>query len=84
VSVSSDSSFLEIVEQDEGEFVLKRMDDEEALVTIQFSEEVIEYLREHQVDVAKAMIGAGVQTASAKTRAAYEARQEEEIPSTVH
>ena len=80
----TDSSFLEIVQQDNGEFILKRMDEEKALVTIQFSEEVSEFLSEHQVDVAKAMIGAGVQTASAKSRAAYEAKKEEELPSTIH
>ncbi|WP_068476333.1 MULTISPECIES: hypothetical protein [unclassified Oleiphilus] len=81
---TADSSFLEIVQQDDGEFVLKRIDEEGALVTIQFSEEVSEYLREHSVEVAKAMIGAGVQTASVKSKAAYEAQQKEEVPSTVH
>jgi len=81
--VSTESAFLEIVEQEDGEFILKRMDEDEALVTIQFSKEVSAYLREHQVDVAKAMIGAGVQTASLKSKAAQQA-DEEEIPSTVH
>jgi len=82
--VSQDGSFLEIIQQEDGEFVLKRMDEEEALVTIQFSEEVSTYLQEHQVDVAKAMIGAGVQAATAKTRAAEQAKKEEIASSTVH
>lgn len=82
--MSTESAFLEIVEQEDGEFILKRMDEDEALVTIQFSKEVSAYLRDHQVEVAKAMIGAGVQTASVKSKAAHDAQKEEEIPSTVH
>jgi len=59
------SSYLEIVELEDGDYALQRMDadDEEPLVIISFSDEVSEYLQENQVAVAKAMIGAGVQAA---------------------
>lgn len=83
-SVSTEGSFLEIVQQEDGEFVLKRMDEEAPLVTIQFSEEVSAYLQGHEVEIAKAMIGAGVEMASARSKAAHAEREENETPSTVH
>lgn len=82
--MSEESAFLEIVQSEDGEFVLKRMDEDEALVTIQFSSEVSAMLKDYQVDVAKAMIGAGVQIASKKSKAAYEEKRKESTPSTVH
>ncbi|WP_426417858.1 hypothetical protein [Aestuariirhabdus sp. LZHN29] len=54
------ASYLEIVELPTGEIVLQRSDEEEPLVTIDFSEEAKLFLQEGHVEVAKAMINAGI------------------------
>ena len=60
------TSFLEIIELDDGEFVLKRAEDEsEPLVTIRFSEESRVYMMGNGLEVAKVMIQAGIQAAAA-------------------
>jgi hypothetical protein len=72
------SSFLEIIELEDGGFALKRMDDDgEPLVVIDFSPEVIDFLGEHHGAVAKAMIGAGMQAAGAVTKAVMEADEKQ-------
>ena len=60
------SSFLEIVEMPNGDIVLQRSDEEDAepLVVIQFSEESRIYLMDGTLEVAKAMIQAGIQAAA--------------------
>ena len=59
------TSLLEIVDLGDGEVVLQRADDEsEPLVSIQFSEEASAYLMEHNLEVAKVMIQAGIQAAA--------------------
>ncbi|MEE4661526.1 MAG: hypothetical protein V2J89_13730 [Halieaceae bacterium] len=59
------SSFLEIVELPNGDIVLQRAEEEgEALVTIQFSDESKDYLLDNALEVARAMIQAGIQTAA--------------------
>lgn len=59
------TSLLEIVDLGDGEIVLQRADEDgEPLVTIHFSEETSEYLMENGLEVAKAMIQAGIQTAA--------------------
>ena len=59
------SSFLEIVEMPNGDIVLQRSDDEgEPLVVIQFSEESRVYLMDGTLEVARAMIQAGIETAA--------------------
>ena len=59
------SSFLEIVEMPNGDIVLQRSDaDEEPLVVIQFSEESRVYLMDGTLEVARAMIQAGIQAAA--------------------
>jgi hypothetical protein len=59
------TSLLEIVDLGDGEIVLQRADDDsEPLVTIRFSEESRIYLMDHGLEVAKAMIQAGIQAAS--------------------
>ncbi len=56
---------MEIVDLGNGEIVLQRADDDsEPLVTIQFSEEARVYLMDHGLEVAKAMIQAGIQAAA--------------------
>lgn len=60
------SSVLEIIELSNGDIVLKRADnDEEELVTIRFSEEAKAFIEDGAIDVAKAMIQAGIEVASA-------------------
>ena len=61
------SSFLEIVELVNGDIVLQRADgDGEALMTIRFSDESKDYMPNGRLEVAKAMIHAGIETASEK------------------
>ena len=59
------TSLLEIVDCGDGEFVLQRSDDEgNPLVTIRFSGESQAYMMDSCLEVAKAMIEAGVQAAA--------------------
>jgi hypothetical protein len=60
------TSLLEIVDLGDGEIVLQRADDEdgEPLVTIRFSGESQLYLMDNGLEVAKAMIQAGIQAAA--------------------
>jgi hypothetical protein len=59
------SSFLEIVELVNGDIVLQRADgDGEALMTIRFSDESKTYMPNGRLEVARAMIHAGIETAS--------------------
>jgi hypothetical protein len=60
------ASLLEIVDLGDGEVVLQRADDDsEPLVTIHFSNETRLYLMDNGLEVAKAMIQAGMQAAAA-------------------
>ena len=57
------TSFLEIVELPNGEFALRRIDDDSApLVKIRFSEEAQAMLQDRDMAVAKAMINAAIET----------------------
>lgn len=59
------SSFLEIVEMPNGDIVLQRSDDDgEPMVIIHFSEESRIYLMDGTLEVARAMIQAGIQAAA--------------------
>jgi hypothetical protein len=59
------ASLLEIVDRGDGEIVLQRADDDsEPLVAIEFSEEARLYMMENCLEVAKAMIQAGIQAAA--------------------
>lgn len=59
------ASLLEIVDLGDGEIVLQRADDDsEPLVTIRFSDESRVYLMDSGLEVAKAMIQAGIQAAA--------------------
>ncbi len=59
------SSFLEIIELDNGEVVLRRADaDAEPLVSIRFSDESRHYMMGNSLEVAKIMIQAGIQAAA--------------------
>jgi hypothetical protein len=59
------TSLLEIIDLGDGEIVLQRAEHEgEPLVTIRFSEESRLYIMDQGLEVAKAMIQAGLQAAS--------------------
>lgn len=59
------ASLLEIIDLGDGEVVLKRADeDSEPLVRIKFSDESRVYLMDNGLEVAKAMIQAGIQAAA--------------------
>jgi hypothetical protein len=59
------SSFLEIVEMPNGDIVLQRSEDDgEPLVVLKFSEETRVYLMDGTLEVARAMIQAGIQAAA--------------------
>lgn len=59
------ASLLEIVELASGEVVLRRPGGEgEPLVRIQFSADSREYLSDSRLEIARAMIEAGIQTAA--------------------
>ena len=57
------TSFLEIVELPDGRIVLRRAEDEEVLVTLNFSEDAKLFLQGQHVEIAKAMFNVGVQMA---------------------
>lgn len=56
------ASFFEIVQLTDGDFALRRIDDDEApLVRISFSSEAREMMEDRDMAVAKAMIAAGIE-----------------------
>ncbi len=82
------ASLLEIVDLGDGEIVLQRADDDsEPLVTIQFSDESRMYLMDNGMEVAKAMIQAGIQAAAAimeQEQGEADAEPEAESPRVLH
>lgn len=83
------ASLLEIVDRGDGEIVLQRADDDsEPLVAIRFSDEARDYMMDNGLEVAKAMLEAGIQAAAAisqKGEAEIEALQElQEPPRILH
>jgi hypothetical protein len=57
-------SFFEIVQLNDGEYALRRVDDDSApLVRISFSSEAKEMMDDRDMAVAKAMIAAGIEAA---------------------
>jgi hypothetical protein len=76
------TSVLEIVDLGDGEIVLQRADDtSEPLVTIRFSDESRVYLMENGLEVAKAMIQAGLQAAAnLSEQGQLEIETTEEVP----
>ena len=79
------SSFLEIVELEDGSYALQKIDSDDApLVVIQFSDQVSEFLQGNEVVVAKAMMGAGVQAASSVSKAVLDKEEEEYRDRTIH
>jgi len=58
VSFIMSASFLEIIELPSGEIILRRSDEDNAepLVTMSFSQELLEFLQGDQIEIAKAML----------------------------
>lgn len=81
------ASLLEIVDLGDGEIVLQREDDaDEPLVTIRFSEEAQLYLMEQGLEVARAMIQAGIQAVSDITdqSQAENEMEKSDVPRVLH
>jgi hypothetical protein len=80
------TSLLEIVDLGDGEIVLQRADDDsEPLVTIRFSEEANLYLMDNGLEVANAMIQAGIQAASVLAeQGEVEVETTAEVPRILH
>jgi hypothetical protein len=80
------TALLEIVDRGEGEIVLQRSDsDAEPLVTVTFSDEARIYISDNNLEVAKAMIQAGIQAAAAiSERGDDEAQGQRRAPRVVH
>ncbi|WP_269618370.1 hypothetical protein [Zhongshania sp. BJYM1] len=58
-------SYLELVELDNGDIVLQRSEgDENPLVTIKFSKETRDHIVGSALDVARAMVQAGIEAAA--------------------
>ena len=80
------SSFLEIIELDNGDIVLKRADSEgEPLVNIRFSDESKHYMPDSKLEIARVMIQAGIEAAAEmnaeeNSLAIEEFEQEEDLP----
>ena len=76
------SSVLEIVELPDGDIVLRRADDDsEPLLNIRFSDEADTNMPEIRLEVAKAMIQAGIQAYAELTeQVAYEEAEADMMP----
>ncbi len=75
------TSFLEIVELPDGSIVLRRAENEEVLVTLDFSEDAKVFLQGQHVEVAKAMFSVGVQMAGQMAEGEL---VHEEVPQVLH
>ncbi len=72
------TSFLEIVELPDGRIALRRGDDEEVLVTLEFSEDAKAFLQGQHIEVAKAMFNVGVEVAGSLVDGDYDVEYEEQ------
>lgn len=72
------TSFLEIVELPDGRIALRRGDDEEVLVTLEFSEDAKAFLQGQHIEVAKAMFNVGVEMAGSLVDGDYDVEYEEQ------
>lgn len=53
---------FELIVLENGDVGLQRVGSDELLVRVKFSEEVMRYLGDHHIDVAKRMIDTGIKT----------------------
>ena len=76
---------LELVMLDSGEIALRRSDDEAALVEIKFAQELLDFIVEDQLDIAKVMIDAGIaRVTELQNESAPTADELFEKPNTLH
>ena len=76
---------LELVMLENGDVALQHADSDEPLVSIRFSPEVLDYLGQRNIDVAKQMIDAGIQAVSELNEADHGSSEELfEEPQTLH
>ena len=82
------ASLLEIVDRGDGDIVLQRSDDDlEPCVIIRFSDEAREYMKDNGLEVAMAMLEAGIQAAavtSHKSESEVEVEALQETPRVLH
>lgn len=80
------SAFLEIVELPDGRIVLRRAEEDTALVTLTFSSEARGFLKERYIDIAKEMFHAGLLAAGHLAEEEVEPEIDEDDPAghTVH
>ncbi|QTS88126.1 hypothetical protein JLK41_08180 [Ectopseudomonas khazarica] len=76
------TSFLEIVELPDGRIALRRAEDEEALVTLDFSADAKAFLQGQHIEVAKAMLNVGVQMAGRMAEGGFVGEEDE--PRVLH
>ncbi|MCQ4264345.1 hypothetical protein CXK91_00245 [Stutzerimonas stutzeri] len=76
------TSFLEIVELPDGRIVLRRAEDEEVLVTLDFSKDAKLFLQGQHVEIAKAMFNVGVQMAGRMSEGDFE--RDDDEPRVLH
>jgi hypothetical protein len=76
------TSFLEIVELPDGRIVLRRAEDEEVLVTLDFSDDAKLFLQGQHVEIAKAMFNVGVQMAGRMSEGDFE--RDDDEPRVLH
>ncbi len=80
------SAFLEIVELPDGRIVLRRSEEETALVTLTFSSEARGFLKARYIDIAKEMFHAGLLAAGhlAEEEVSDETDDDDPTGHTVH
>ena len=80
------SAFLEIVELPDGRIVLRRSEEDNALVTITFSAEARGFLKARYIDIAKEMFHAGLLAAGhlAEEEALSDAEDDDSTEHTLH
>ncbi|MCQ4297448.1 hypothetical protein NAU58_17870 [Pseudomonas stutzeri] len=76
------TSFLEIVELPDGRIVLRRAEDEQVLVTLDFSDDAKVFLQGQHVEIAKAMFNVGVQMAGRMSEGEFE--RDDDEPRVLH
>ncbi|WP_323752071.1 hypothetical protein [Marinobacter sp.] len=73
-------SFFEIVELPNGDYALRRVDDDAApLVRISFSQEAKEMMADQDMSIAKAMIAAGIEATGTVSQAVDWDEEEDEF-----
>lgn len=79
------SETYEIIELSNGDVALRRAGHkEDPLVRIHFSEESLEFLREHKIAIARAMLEAGIEAVQDINELEPEPFEDEEVDITEH